>query len=273
MLGLVLDTDLEDTQSMNCFFLIFISYTRSLPRICSVDNERTIGHGIATPLSTSSPWTASEPSTPSPTEPELTDQPCPAFEVTTPSSTNSPDSYVFITPVGRGVASASSSGVFFESRDFFQGKLGLRSSRSKYLVRAVAGFDQAMNLNPEGFRNIWGARSKIFLGSGTGPIARLRRLCKGLGRIQRGREDYDCASRLCHIFLEHDLEQLLKCGSFQMSRGRGRMTAALCTQAASISTTAAALKADRKAGRGYLQLLMDGGPGLLLLVGNHVHTM
>ena len=50
-----------------------------------------------------------------------------------------------------------------------------------------------------------------------------------------------------------------------MSRGRGRMTAALSAQAANTSTTVAALKADRKAGRGYLQLLMDGGPGLLLL--------
>lgn len=171
------------------------------------------------------------------------------------------------------MASATPLGVFLDSRDFFEQKLGPRSSHAKYLVRAVSGFIEAMNLGPDSFKNIWSARTKIFLGSGVGPIARFHRLCNGLIRIRRGREDYDCASRLCYIFLEHDLDQLLKSRSFQMSRGRGRMTAALSAQAEGISTSVAAVKADRKAGRGYLQLLMEGGPGLLLLVGSQVHTM
>ena len=171
------------------------------------------------------------------------------------------------------MVSVPSFGAFLDSQNFFQGQLGPRCSHAGYLVRAVSGFMEGMNLDPDRLKNIWGARSKIFLGSGTGPIARFRRLYNGLLKIQRSREDYDCASRLCHIFLEHDLEQLLKFKSFRTSRGRGRMTAALSAQAASISTTVAALKADRKAGRGYLQLLMESGPGLLLLVGSHVHTM
>jgi hypothetical protein len=260
----------------NLFPGLYFSVQKSLPKTCLVDNDLTTGRGMTTPLLTSLQWITSESSTSSPTNLKQTDLLSPALEVTTPSSTYSLDNFLSIAPVSQSasvVASAPSFGDFLESRNFFEAKLGLRSSHAKYLVRAVSGFNEAMNLDPEGFKNIWSSRSKIFLGSGAGPIARFRRLCDGLLRIQRGREDYDCASRLCHIFLEHDLEQLLKCGPFQMSRGRGRMTAALSAQAASISTTVTALKADRKAGRGYLQLLMEGGPGLLLLVGSHVHTM
>ncbi|KIN06868.1 hypothetical protein OIDMADRAFT_46792 [Oidiodendron maius Zn] len=238
--------------------------------------ERTSGRKIATPRSTPLQWSISESSTSSPTSSESADLLVPALEVTTPPSTSSEDGVAPITPVSQTtsvVASVPSFGAFLDSQNFFQGQLGPRCSRASYLVRAVSGFMEGMNLDPERFKNIWCARSKIFLGSGTGPIARFRRLYNGLLRIQRSREDYDCASRLCHIFLEHDLEQLLNFRSFRTSRGRGRMTAALAAQAASISTTVAALKADRKAGRGYLQLLMESGPGLLLLVGSHVHTI
>ena len=163
--------------------------------------------------------------------------------------------------------------VLSEAQTFFEKKLGPRRGQAKHLVRAFRGFRESVDLNPESYKNIWCARTKIFLGSGTGPLARFHRLYDGLVRIKRGREDYDCASRLCHIFLEHDLEQLVKSGSFQMSRGRGRKTAALYAQAESISSTVAAVKADRKAGRCYLQLLTLSGPGLLLLIGSQVNTV
>ncbi len=141
------------------------------------------------------------------------------------------------------------------------------------MVRAVRGFLEAVNLDAESFKNIWSARAKLFLGSGTGPIARFNRLYDGLTRIKRGRKDHECASRLCYIFLEHDLEQLILPGSFQMSRGRGRKTAALYAHEASLSATVDTVKADLKAGKGYLQLLMEASPGLLLIIGSHVNTV
>ncbi len=163
--------------------------------------------------------------------------------------------------------------VFSEVQAFFKIRLGSRRCYTKHLVRALRGFLESMGLGPESYRNIWFVRTKIVLGSGTGPIARLHRLCNGLHRIKNGREDYDRASRLCHIFIKHDLEQLVKSGSFQLPRGRGKKTAALCAQAESISSTVAAIKADRKAGRCYLQLSRLSSPGLLLLIGRHVNTL
>ncbi|OBT96316.1 hypothetical protein VE01_05744 [Pseudogymnoascus verrucosus] len=171
------------------------------------------------------------------------------------------------------VSSVDPLNVFSEAQAFFETRLGPRKGHAKNLVRAFRGFLESIDLDPEDYRNIWSARSEIFLGSGVGPIARFHRLYDGLVRIKRGREDYDCASRLWHIFLEHDLEQLVRSGSFKMSRGRGKKTAALCAQAESISSTVASVKADRKTGRCYLQLLRLSSPGLLLLIGSHVNTV
>lgn len=171
------------------------------------------------------------------------------------------------------VSSTDPLGVFSEAQAFFEARLGSRRGNARHLVRAFRGFLESIDLDPESYQNIWSARTKIFLGSETGPIARFHRLYDGLVRIKRGREDYNCASRLCYIFLEHDLEQLVKSGSFQLSRGRGKKTVALCAQAESLSSTVTAVKADRKAGRCYLQLLRLSSPGFLLLIGSHVNTV
>ena len=197
-------------------------------------------------------------------------------EITTPSSLypfNNHQSVASICCTASDATSAVALDVLSEARAFFEIGLGSRCGRAVALVRAVKGFLEPAALAAENYRNLWSARSKIFLGSKAGPIARLRRLHDGLLRIKRGREDYDCAGRFCYIFLEHDLEQLVMSGSFQMSRGRGRKSAALSAQAASISVTEAVVRADRKAGRAYVQLLLEGGPGLLLLIGRYVNTM
>lgn len=170
--------------------------------------------------------------------------------------------------LGTGVVSSTDPlEVFSDAQAFFKARLGSRRDHARHLVRAFQGFLESIDLDPESYRNIWSARTKIFLGTGTGPIARFRRLYDGLVRIKCGQEDYNCAGRLCHIFLEHDLEQLEKSGSFRMSRGCSKKTVALRAQAESISSTVAAVKADRKAGRCYLQLLRLSSPGLLLLIG------
>lgn len=258
------------------FSKLLLSSLQSLSSTSLVDHYPAIGLQITDRSSNSPQWIISDSPTPSPTNFESIGAPYPILEVTTPSPTCSLDTCLSAIPIISGlsvVAPTVSFGVLSEAQTFFERKLGSRSSHAKYLVRAVRGFMEAMNLDPQSYKNIWSARTKIFLGSGKGPIARFHRLYDGLVRIKRGREDYDCASRLCHILLEHDLEQLLKSGSFQMSRGRGKKTAALSAQAASISTTVAAVKADRKAGRCYLKLLMEGSPGLLLLIGGHVNTV
>ncbi|CAE7215956.1 hypothetical protein PTTW11_10760 [Pyrenophora teres f. teres] len=58
-----------------------------------------------------------------------------------------------------------------------------------------------------------------------------------------------------------------------LSQGRGKMTAAFELQAEIISTTVDVVKSERKAGRGYLQLLMEGGPGFILRLGRNVSTL
>ncbi|KAJ6174772.1 hypothetical protein N7485_004577 [Penicillium canescens] len=151
---------------------------------------------------------------------------------------------------------------------FFMTRMGSRNTRAIYLARALQGLIGAMELDGERYVNLWSSRETIFSGSGTGPVARFRRLFHALLQVRRGRDDYDCASRLCHIFLEHDLEQLEKSGHLRVSRGRGRKSAALSMQAASISASVEAVKTDRKAGRRYMQVLMDAGPGLLLMLGS-----
>ncbi|KAJ6175026.1 hypothetical protein N7485_004831 [Penicillium canescens] len=156
---------------------------------------------------------------------------------------------------------------------FFRTRLGSRNSRATYLARALQGLINAMELDGARYANLWSTRERIFSGVGTGPVARFQRLFHGFLRVKRGRDDYDCASRLCHIFLEHDLEQLATSDFLRLSRGRGRKSAALSLQAASISASINAVKADRKAGQRYMQILMDAGPGLLLMLGSQVNTV
>ncbi|KAJ6181753.1 hypothetical protein N7485_000395 [Penicillium canescens] len=156
---------------------------------------------------------------------------------------------------------------------FFRARLRSRSSRASYLARALQGLINVMEPDGTRYANLWSTRERIFSGVGTGPVARFQRLFHGFLRVKRGREDYDCASRLCHIFLEHDLEQLATSDLLHLSRGRGRKSAALSLQAASISASIDAVKADRKAGQRYMQILMDAGPGLLLMLGSQVNTV
>lgn len=160
-----------------------------------------------------------------------------------------------------------------EAYAVFNAKLGTRGSRAKYLLRALRGFVGAMDNDAQIYTDLWSAKTKIFVGSGTDPIARLRRLYEGFIRIKCGREKYDCASRLCYLFLDHDLELLLTYASLPTSRGRGRKTAAFYAQAESISSTVEAVKADSKSGRCYLQLLKCSSPGFLLLIGSQVNTL
>ncbi|KAJ6174591.1 hypothetical protein N7485_005328 [Penicillium canescens] len=156
---------------------------------------------------------------------------------------------------------------------FFRARLGSRNSRATYLARALQGLINAMELDGATYANLWSTRERIFSGVGTGPVARFQRLFHGFLRVKRGRDDYDCASRLCHIFLDHDLEQLATSDLLHLSRGRGRKSAALSLHAASISASIGAVKTDRKAGQRYMQILMDAGPGLLLMLGSQVNTV
>lgn len=163
--------------------------------------------------------------------------------------------------------------ILSKARSFFISRLGPRKFRVKYLVRAVDGILKAPDMSPAAYQSIWSPRAEIFEGSEPGPIARFRRLYDGHLKIKQGQEENACADRLCYIFLEHDLEHLMQTETLEMSRGRGRKTAAFCKQAESISSTVEAIRADRKSGRAYLQLLYEGGPGLLLRIGSQVATM
>jgi hypothetical protein len=161
-----------------------------------------------------------------------------------------------------------------KAREFFESKLGPRFRRAPHLVRAVQGFMEANDTAPHIRKDMWEFKSTIFDGwEEVGPIARFRRLYEGHRRIKLRREEYACADRFCDIFFDHDLEQLAKSGDLVMSQGRGRKTAAFHKQAESISSTVATVRANQKAGRGYRHLLIKGGPGFLLLIGNQVSTM
>lgn len=176
-------------------------------------------------------------------------------------------------PIGAGAADTVSPKGVTETQAYFQSKLGARRSRSKYLVRAVAGLQECANLDPKRYDNLWSTQRKIFSTPGAEKTTRFEKLLVAFLNIKRAREDYDCASRLCHLFLDHDLEELLKSGGFRLSRGRGRKTAALLMQAERVSVNIEALKAHRKAGMAYLQLFLHVGPGVLLILGRQVNTM
>ncbi|KAL2060610.1 hypothetical protein VTL71DRAFT_9251 [Oculimacula yallundae] len=158
--------------------------------------------------------------------------------------------------------------------DFFKARLGARIKRLHYLVRAVQGFLEAPTLEPDFAKGIWCSRTAIFTKPQLAdPNARLRNLYDGHRRIKQAREQYSYAARFCYIYLEHDLEELAKSQALVLSQGRGRMTAAFEVQASIISTSVDVVKAERKAGRGYLQLLLEGGPGFILSLGCNVSTI
>lgn len=161
-----------------------------------------------------------------------------------------------------------------KAKEFFQISLGARSRRAQYLVRAIQGFIEVDDATLYIQEHMWTFKSEIFNScEEVGSIARFRRLYEGHQRIKLRREEYACADRFCYIFLEHDLDQLAKSSDLILSQGRGRKTAAFRKQAESISLTINTVRANRKAGRGYLHLLIDGGPGFVLLIGSQVSTM
>ncbi|KAF7896582.1 hypothetical protein EAF00_006596 [Botryotinia globosa] len=121
---------------------------------------------------------------------------------------------------------------------------------------------------------MWNKKSAIFSKPGvTGSTARFRSLYEGHRKIKRGGEEYLAAARFCYIYLEHDLEQIIQSQKLVLSQGRGKVTAAFQLQAKNISITMDALRAERKAGRGYIRLLMEGGPGFVLRMGSNVSTI
>lgn len=164
--------------------------------------------------------------------------------------------------------------VLLEAKRYFAARLGDRCCRLSHLVRAVQGFIEAPPLTPDFAQNMWNARSSIFdKPTKVDKNARLRSLYDGHRKIKGAREQYSYAARFSYIYLEHDLEELSKSEFLVLSQGRGKMTAAFELQAEIISTTVEVVKAERKAGRGYLQLLMEGGPGFVLRLGRNVSTM
>ncbi|EUC43815.1 hypothetical protein COCMIDRAFT_99842 [Bipolaris oryzae ATCC 44560] len=169
---------------------------------------------------------------------------------------------------------AQSENVLWRAKQFFAERLGDRRARLDYLFRAVQGLVEAPGLAQDFAENMWKSRSAIFnKPSMPNTKARLRSLYDGHRTIKRAREQYLYAARFCYIYLEHDLDELSKSRDLILSQGRGRITAAFELQAEIISTTVEVVKAERKAGRGYLQILMEGGPGFILRLGSNVSTI
>ncbi|KAH6694881.1 hypothetical protein BKA61DRAFT_662797 [Leptodontidium sp. MPI-SDFR-AT-0119] len=161
-----------------------------------------------------------------------------------------------------------------EAREFFEARLGSRKPRARYLVRAVQGFLEASPLSPDFSRDMWNEKSAIFSKpQGAGSTERFRSLFEGHRKIKRGGEHYLSAMRFCYIYLEHDLEHIMASQELVLSQGRGKVTAAFQLQAESISIAMDTLRAERKAGRGYIRLLMEGGPGFVLRMGKNVSTI
>ncbi|KAF5868418.1 uncharacterized protein Bfra_012328 [Botrytis fragariae] len=164
--------------------------------------------------------------------------------------------------------------ILVKAREFFELRLANRGNRARYLVRAVQGFLEAPQLPCDFAKEMWNKKSAIFSKPQvTGSTARFRSLYEGHRKIKRGGEEYLAAARFCYIYLEHDLEQIIQSQKLVLSQGRGKVTAAFQLQAKNISITMDALRAERKAGRGYIRLLMEGGPGFVLRMGSNVSTI
>ncbi|KAF7908031.1 uncharacterized protein EAF01_003786 [Botrytis porri] len=164
--------------------------------------------------------------------------------------------------------------ILVRAKQFFEARLTTRANRAKYLVRAVQGFLEAPQLPCDFAKEMWNKKSAIFSKPQvTGSTARFRSLYEGHRKIKRGGEEYLAATRFCYIYLEHDLEQIIQSQKLVLSQGRGKVTAAFQLQAKNISITMDALRAERKAGRGYIRLLMEGGPGFVLRMGSNVSTI
>lgn len=196
----------------------------------------------------------------------------------------------------RAPSSPTPTAILSTARHFFTTHLGPRSNRAPNLLRALQGFIESAPPAPDFADTIWRATGSIFGdpdpqpqhqqqsviptppgSAAAAPPTRLQRLYEGHRRVKDGREKFACAARFCHVYLDHDLEQLLadpqREGELVLSQGRGRVTAGLEVQAAGIGATVEQVKAERKAGRNYARLLLLGGPGFVLRVGGGVSTV
>jgi len=168
----------------------------------------------------------------------------------------------------------SSHDILCRAKKFFNARMGSRRTRINYLVRSIQGFVEAPALAADFAEDLWSSRSAIFVKPATSNCStRLQSLYEGHRKIKGARDQHPYAARFCYIYLEHDLEALSQSQVLVLSQGRGKMTAAFELQAEIISTTVDVVKSERKAGRGYLQLLMEGGPGFILRLGRNVSTL
>jgi hypothetical protein len=196
---------------------------------------------------------------------------------TTASSTESTPGSLFFTAESQSIVGAS----LFDSeirvaRHFKNIAPGAHPDRIQRLVRVVRGFVEAKALPQESYEMLWSFKDGIFEGSEDG-LERFCRLQRGRRKIMVRTTEYDCATRLALLFVNHDIDHLSKVPKKskdpKLRRGQNRKTAAFQQLVAVSDTPLEVLKTDWKNSRNYSHVLAQAGPGSLLEMGSGVNSV
>jgi hypothetical protein len=155
------------------------------------------------------------------------------------------------------------------AKKYFHDELHIKCNRQlNRLLKVAPGFveTERLNINIKHFESIWSTKFGIFETVEGETPSRLHRLLKGRQRIRQNKQLLFCADRLTLLFITHDVEERMFSIQDPLLPGQRRVTKVWEIVAEEISENISVLKRHRDNARCYLQLLLEGGPGDLLVL-------
>lgn len=149
------------------------------------------------------------------------------------------------------------------------------SARIQRLVRAVQGFQEAQKLSTFSYSTLWSSTPDIFGGSDS-KLARIDRLQQGREKLKTTTAKHECASRLALMLLNHDVDHLSSMKplpSLSPGKVKKRSSCAYEELANKSNVSSQKLRSDCNKSTGYLELLVQAGPGYLLEIGRNVASL
>lgn len=166
---------------------------------------------------------------------------------TTSSTKSTPGSPIFIAESQSTVDASLLDSEIRVARHFKNIAPGAHPDRIQRLVRVVRGFVEAKALPQQSYEMLWSFKDGIFEDSEDG-LGRFCRLQRGRRKMMLRATEYDCATRLALLFVNHDIDHLSKVPKTskdpKLRRGQNRKTAAFQQIVAASDTTLEVLKTD-----------------------------
>jgi hypothetical protein len=162
--------------------------------------------------------------------------------------------------------STSLATILSSATEYFHQKFASKNknkTRLRNFLRAIKGFVEPENPDPQTLADLLTPRSGFFDGSDPGPISRLQ----GLSQGHLLQTKHDVGHVLGVVYFAHEVEQMEKSNDLDLElkrgRGRGRRTATYKAAAEALGIEEKTVAIICKHSRKFMLLIGNGGPGSL----------